>query len=145
MVEEKNHSSAGYASFTLQQRLTNLKVAHLMEPNSLIRNIRKLNLYVVFKQPRNISAAYFTAFYKAFSSITARPSYGQTCILSWLRIIQRNGSDLCEIFDWLHTKQTLICHSSSGAEIFACPEGDDRGLYSRSALRSIFPALQTPK
>lgn len=130
---------AAYASSTMQQRLSMLKVGHLLEANEIVREIKKLKPVLLFRRTGTVIGAVITTFSDASFNITSRKSYGQTGLVSGVRTTMDNGSEMFHMLDWVSTKQRRISHSSYGAEILACAEGDDRGFYLKEGMRSLFP------
>lgn len=76
-------------------------------------------------------------------NITGRKPYGQSGVLAGLRIIQEGNADIYNLLDWMSINLRRICCSSSGAEILACAEDDDRSFYIRTAICSILPSIAT--
>ena len=65
--------------------------------------------------------------------------YGQTGLLTVLRIKQRDGVDLYHPIDWPSSKQKRVSYSPYGAKVLACAEADDREYYIKIGLMSLFP------
>ena len=133
---------AAYASSNMQQIFSLLKVGHIVEANETVRDIRKLDPTIVYHSPGNVANAILSTFSDASFNITARKSYGQTGLVSGVRTTMQDGSELFHILDWVSTKQRRISHSSYGAEILACAEGDDRGFYLKMGINSLFPKVK---
>ena len=130
---------AAYACSALQQKIVGLRVSHLMEANTMIREILKLNPMILFRRPESIEEAIICTFSDAAYNISSAKSYGQSGIFAGLSIKTAGGLQVYHAIDWSSTKQRRICHSSYGAEIIACADGDDRGFHLRGAFRSLFP------
>lgn len=130
---------AAYASSTMQQKISMLKVGHLLEANEIVRDIKKLQPTLLFRRTGNVTKAMITTFSDASFNITSRKSYGQTGLVLGVRTTMDDGYEMFHMLDWVSTKQRRISHSSYGAEILACAEGDDRGYYLREGMRSLFP------
>lgn len=130
---------AAYASSTMQQKLAFLKVGHLVEANDIVRDIKKLTPHIIFPRSTSVVRAMISTFSDASFNISSRKSYGQTGLVLGIRTQLEDGSELFHVLDWVSVKQRRICHSSYGAEILACAEGDDRGFYLKMGMRSLFP------
>ena len=130
---------AAYASSAMQQRLSNLKVGHVIEANDMVRDIKKLDPTLFFRQADQVKQAWVTTFSDASFNISSRKSYGQTGVICGIRTTMNEGSEQYYVIDWVSTKQKRISHSSYGAEILACAEADDRGYYIKTGMRSLFP------
>ena len=130
---------AAYASSAMQQRLSLLKVGHLLEANEMVREIKKLEPVILFRRTEGVIQAILTMFSDASFNISSRKSYGQTGVISGIRTMMKDGKEQFYVIDWVSTKQKRISHSSYGAEILACAEADERGYYLKMGMRSLFP------
>ena len=74
---------------------------------------------------------------------TGGSRYGQTGLLSGLRIEMKIGIDYFHLTDWCSHKQRRVSYSPYGAEILACADADDRGFYIKSCLQYLFPNTET--
>lgn len=64
--------------------------------------------------------------------------YGQTGIVTGLRIENGDGPDIFHTIDWISHRQKRVSYSSYGTEIIATAHGDDRGYYLNSGINSLF-------
>ena len=133
---------AAYASSTMQQKLSSLKVGHLVEANDIVRDMKKLKPYILYKRPTNVTRAIVSTFSDASFNISSLKSYGQTGLVFGIRTLTKDGSEHFHTLNWVSTKQRRICHSSYGAEILACADGDDRVYYLKMGLRALFPVAK---
>lgn len=83
-----------YNSSVLQQKLAFLKAGHLVEANAIVRDIKKLQHAIVFHQPTSVVNAILNTFSDASFNISSRKSYGQTGLISGLRIMWNDGTKL---------------------------------------------------
>lgn len=130
---------AAYASSAMQQRLSFLKVGHLIEANEMVREIKNLEPVVLFRRADTAAQTMLNTFSDASFNISTRKSYGQTGVISRIRTTMENGSEQFYVIDWVSTKQKRISHLSYGAEILACTKAENRGYYLKMGLRSLFP------
>lgn len=131
---------ASLATSPMQQRINCLKVGHIMETNSMLKDIMCLS--PVLRFPANTSEG-TTAMVVSFSDAAhggKEFDYGQTGGVIGIRISQehREGGTFYGI-SWTSSKQKRISHSSFGAEIIVAADMDERGFDLRETIREIFP------
>lgn len=73
-------------------------------------------------------------------NISPSQSYGQTGIISGIKIESRDEKTIYHIVDWASSKQRRVSHSSYGAEILACTDADDKGFNIKNAIASLNPS-----
>lgn len=132
-------SPAAYASSTMQQKLSNLKVTYLEEANEMVRYIKKFKPYILYNRPANVTRAIVPTFSDASFNINSRKSYLQTGLVLGIRTFTDDETEYFHTLDWVSTKQGRICHTSYGAEIMACAEGYERGYYLKMGIRALLP------
>lgn len=112
-----------------------------MEANDIIRDIRKLSPTIFFPPCAHVVNAVATTFSDASFNISSRKSYGQTGVVSGVRAELSNEINRFYALEWISVKQRRIFHSSYGAEILACADGDDKSYFLRMAMRSLFTSI----
>lgn len=117
--------------------LINAKIHWLS--NEIVREIKKLQPVIVYQQPENFLNVILTTFSDASFNMSSLRSYGQNGLISGLRIMCRDGTEVFHTPDRVSTKQRRISNSRYGAKILASAQGDDRGYYLKIKLRSLFP------
>lgn len=131
---------ASLATSLMQQRINGLRVAHILEANSMLKDILMLKPELRFPcVPRDFSSAILISFSDAAHG-GKEFDYGQTGGVTGLRLSGPGKSD--ETFygiSWTSGKQRRISHSSFGAEIIAAADVDERGYDMRETIREIFP------
>lgn len=76
-------------------------------------------------------------FSDASFNISSKQVYGQTGVIKGIAVNNEHGFPNFYPIDWASAKQRRVTHSSYGAEILACAEGDDRGYNLKSILESV--------
>lgn len=132
---------AAYVGSLMQKKIIRLKVAHMIDSNQILNEIGNLRPLITFRHPiGKIAEAEVVSFSDASFNISPNQIYGQTGIITGLRYRAADDATIYHIIDWSSAKQKRESYSSYGAEITACTEADDRGLYLKSTLKSISPA-----
>ena len=132
---------ASYATSLLQQLLPKLRVEELVTANNFLTEILALKPQIVFRappQPSEIEEVLVSTFADASFNHSSRSGYGQTGLITGLRMKRKNGVDLFHAIDWSSSKQKRVSYSPYGAEVLACAEGDDRGFYLKAGLSHVF-------
>ena len=133
---------ASYATSLLQQKLPKIRVEDLITANEVLKDILSLKPQIIFRSPpssTSITEVIVSSFSDAAFNHSDMSGYGQTGLLTGLRIKQRDGVDLYHAIDWSSSKQKRVSYSPYGAEVLACAEADDRGYYIKIGLMSLFP------
>lgn len=101
---------------------------YITEGNKMLKEAQDLDPTLTFCKPR-VAVTWITVwtFSDASFNITAGRDYGQTVIITGLRVHTDKQDDIYHTIDWASNKQRRIIHSSYGAEILACADADDRG------------------
>ena len=122
----------------LHQQLLRLSVRHLCDANRIVKEIKDMRPTIrLNKPPQTIVKAQVLSFSDAAFNVTSSRDYGQTGIACGIEYSLSNGPAIYDMITWNSSKQKRVCHSSYGAEIFACTEADDRGFYIRTSMESI--------
>lgn len=129
---------AAYVGSFMQQVAPRLRVSDMTEANKMLKEIKDLNPQIMFRKLNSeiISIDVWT-FSDASFNIVAGRDYGQTGIVTGLKIQGKNGESTMHMIDWTSNKQRRVSHSSYGAEILACSDADDRGYYIKQAIIGI--------
>lgn len=113
----------------MQQKISTLKVADLVEANKVLKGIRDLEPTVVFSNLGSMTKdRAILIFSDAAFNTTSRQSYGHTGVISGLLLRQNDGLEIYHAIHWVSAKQRWISHSLYGAEILACTDADDHRL-----------------
>ena len=133
---------AAYATSLMQKMLPKIRVEELVMANDVLRDILSMKCRIVFKTPpppTDITEVIVSSFSDASFNHSDSSGYGQTGLITGLRIKQKDGVDLFHPLDWTSSKQKRVSYSPYGAEVLACAEAEDRGYYLKMGLMSIFP------
>lgn len=129
---------AGYVASYMQQTAPKLRVHHVTEANKMMKELRDLDATITFKKMKKpAKKVEVWTFSDASFNIVAGRDYGQTGVVTGLIAYDEDGESVFHVVDWVSSKQRRITHSSYGAEILACSDGDDRGFYFKQALNSV--------
>ena len=142
----QSFQQAAYITSTLQQLIPNVRVEHLVTANDMLKKVMELEPKIAFHpQPpaSEIKEVIVTSSSDASFNHGTRSGYGQTGLLTGLRIIRSEGADIFHTIDWCTNKQRRVSYSPYGAEVLACADADDRGYYLKSGLLSLFSSLKT--
>lgn len=125
----------------LQQQVSRLLVEQLVAANEMLKEVLELNPWVTFNAPEvnNIKDVRVCTFSDASFNRSSSSGYGQTGLMTGLRIELLNGADPYHAIDWCSTKQIRVSYSTYGAEVLPCADADDRGFYYKYAFNSMFP------
>lgn len=137
---------ASYITSSLQQMVSRVNVEQLSVANEMLKEMLKLKPWIQFKSPLGptpIKEVFVSTFTDASFNQTSSSGYGQSGIITGLRIEMEHGLDLYHAIDWCSNKQRRVSYSPYGAEVLACADADDRGFYLKSALNSIFTRKPT--
>lgn len=121
----------------MQQRLENLSVQNLVDANGPVQELLSLNSRLRLCASSDIQNVTIIT-YSVVSHSSKRGFYGQSGIISGL-------NNEANIFIWYHPlirsshKQWKVCYSFFGAETLFAIDADDRGLYLKQLLSSLFP------
>lgn len=130
---------AAFSGSYMQQKAPTLRVGDLIEGNKMLKELKDLDPTIRFRKlSTDIRTMDVWTFSDASFNIVSGRDYGQTGIVTGIKVTTTKGEHAFHIIDWASTKQRRITHSSYGAEILACSDADDRGYYLRQAMRSIF-------
>lgn len=129
---------ASYVASYMQQTAPKLRVHHVTEANKMLKELKDLNATITFKMMKKPAKRIEVwTFSDASFNIVAGRDYGQTGVVTGLKAYNDNGESVFHVIDWVSSKQRRITHSSYGAEILACSDGDDRGFYFKQAINSV--------
>jgi len=125
----------------MQQRMPLLDVGDLMEGNSILKELRDPQAVIRFRKfPADTESATLCSFSNAAFNTSSSQSYCQTGAISGKRFKgYLHEPDILHAVDWSSCKKRRVSHSSYGAEILACTEGDDCGYRIKQALNSLAP------
>lgn len=134
---------AAYVASVLQQKISALKVLHLVEANRLLHVVKVLKPELTYLKPIAVRKAIFSSFSDA--SHPRDRDYDNSGIINEFRIEEYNGdeSDIFHVQDWTSHRQKSISYSACRAAILACLSADDRGYYLKGAINSILPNQHT--
>lgn len=127
---------SSFVASYLQQRTSDLRVKHLTEANKLLKQLKLLPSALKYKKGRMQDKVNVFTFADASYNIAAGLEYGQTGIIVGLTVPTPAG-DAFHLIEWSSQKQRRISHSSYGAEILACADGDDRGFHVKSCVSEL--------
>ena len=135
---------ASFVTSMLQQIIGKVRVSHLIDANEMLAELLKMTPSIKYiaapqGQIENVIVATFSD--AAFNQSTGG-GYGQTGLLSGLRIVMKDRTNYFHLFDWCSNKQRRASYSPYGAEILACADADDRWFYIKSSLRCLFPGTK---
>lgn len=100
---------------------------------------------VIFLRPMGISVKNVEVweFSDVYLNKSSTPEYGQNGIIIGLNANNGSGKHKLHRIDWSSSKQRSVIHSSYGAKILACSDGNDRGMYVKQAVKSIIASTRT--
>ena len=113
---------AAFAASYLQQEISNLKVSHLKEANSTLKEVQQIEPKLLFKSPNDYENPKFIGFSDAAQGKT---SYGQTGYTSGIAF-KNSSHHVFHAIDWQSSRQNRVSFSSIGAEILAAAASEDR-------------------
>lgn len=135
---------ARYVTSALQQQVSRVFVEQLVSANEMQKELMALNAWVTFKSPiamaGKIQEVFVSTFTDASFNQTSSIGYGQSGILTGLRIELQDNLSLSHPLDWSSHKQRRVS-SPYGAEVLASADADDRGYYFKMGLTSMFPHM----
>ena len=132
---------AAFAASYLQQKISNLKVLHLKEANSALKEVQQIEPKLLFKSPDNHENPKYIGFSDAAQGKT---SYGQTGYISGIAF-KNSSHHIFHAIDWQSSRQNRVSFSSIGAEILAAAASVDRSsLFSESLNYITRPILSMP-
>lgn len=127
---------ASFVASYLQQRTAELRVKHLVEANRLLKQLKSLPTALRYRKGDAEAKREVYTFADASFNIAAGLEYGQTGVIVALAVPDGQRTAF-HIIDWLSQKQRRISHSSYGAEILACADGDDRGFHAKTSFNEL--------
>lgn len=114
----------------MQQTAPNLRVHDISEANKKIKEAKDLDPTILLRRLSGaVSGMEVWNVSDASFGIVSGRLYGQTGIITGLKIWITEGDCTYHIIDWASTKQRRVSHSSYGAEILACAGTDYRDFY----------------
>lgn len=125
-----------FVTSKMQQNIPRLSDQDLANANNILIKLRMLDPNVTFLKAMNISSFTIQTFSDA--SHPENTCYGQTGMISGLRIIQQDGMEIFHTVHWASQKQKRVNYSAYGQEILAVAYEDDRGYYFKCVPNSIF-------
>lgn len=129
---------AAFVGSYMQQIAPRLRVQDLTEANKMLKEIRDLEPRIMFPILKaDVERLDVWTFSDASFNIVAGRDYGQTGIVTGIKVRGKDGESAFHLVDWASSKQRRVSHSSYGAEILACSDADDRGYYVKQAIRAI--------
>lgn len=136
---------ASYITSALQQMVSRVKVEQLVTANDMLAELLKLKSRISFPKPPamdHIKDVLVTAFCDASFNQSHSRGYGQSGILTGLRIGTVEGLDMFHPIYWCSNKQRRVSYSPYGTEVLACSVADDRGNYFKTAMNELFPSTK---
>lgn len=131
---------ASLATSLMQQRINCLKVSHILDANSMLRDIVNLRPTLRFPVAADGKGAAMIVSFSDAAHGGKDFDYGQTGGVTGIRIPRADGTGgVYYGIGWTSCKQKRISHSSFGAEIIAAADIDERGFDLRETVREIFP------
>ena len=133
---------SSYATSLLQQKLPKLRVEELVTANDILKEILTLKPEIVFRASptaANITEVIVSSFSDAAFNHTDMSGYGQTGLLTGLRIKRRDGVTSTTPLTGPVASKKRVSYSPYGDEVLACAEADDRGYYIKIGLMAMFP------
>lgn len=129
---------ASYVTSALQQCLPGIRVRHLIEANEMTKELLELNPWIAFRKAVEVVKVMVCTFADAGFNKNRSRDYGQSGIVTGLRVTTGSGRDIFHPIDWCSNKKQRVSYSSYGAEILACADADDRCHYFKTAINSMF-------
>lgn len=123
----------------MQQRLGCLRIQHILDAYSMIRELRSLKTMLLFPAVSQIEVAMIITSPDAGHTSCARV-FGQSGIMGALKLVSTNKRFYHPIAR-SSSKQKKVSYSSYWAEVLAAAEADERGYFLRDAIISLFPDL----
>lgn len=130
---------AAYEASNMHQKLRFLRVQHLVDANNMVKELLSLKPYLTYVKRTEVPNVLQSTFSDA--SHHHDNCYGQTRLVSGLRITQQHKPDLYHLIDCSSEKQRRISYSAFGAAILAAEKGDDRVSYIKMGMESLFPEM----
>ena len=132
---------AAFAASYLQQKISDLKVSHLREANSVLKEIQQVEPKLLFLSPSSYENARYIGFSDAAQGKT---SYGQTGHISGIAF-KNPSHHIFHAIDWQSSRQNRLSFSSIGAEILAAAASADRSsLFSEGLNYITKPIISMP-
>lgn len=114
-----------YLALTLQQGLLMHQTCHVLEADSMKRQLKSLKASIPYHQPNFIKTLTVNKFSGASFNIGKHMSYGQAGLLT---ILSFGSCPYVHPIDWFRSKQKRLCHFSYRAKIAFFADADDRGF-----------------
>lgn len=124
-------AQVAYVTSTLQQMISKVTVEQLVTANEMLKETLALDPKITYLAPPatdQIKEFIVTSFSDASFNHGTANGYGQTGLLTGLRISRKTGIDIFHTIDWTSSKQRRVSYSAYGAEVLACADADDRGF-----------------
>lgn len=106
----------------------------------MLKEVLILDPKITFTSPpltEEITEVIFTSFSHASFNHGTTNGYGQTELITVLRIMKKDGAHLFHTIDWTSSKDLRVTYSPYGAEGSACADADDRGFHLKQGLNEI--------
>ena len=108
----------------------------------MTKELLQLNPWITFRKVVDVINVVVTTFTDARFNKNRSRDYGQSGMVTGLRITRTSGLDCFHPIDWCSNKQRRVSYSSYGAEILACADADDRCHYFKTAINSMFESVK---
>lgn len=128
---------AAYGTSKMHQKLLRLRVAHLCEANTIVKELMLLKPYITFPKGHNMKNVTITTFSDAAHKIDNCSD--QTGVGSGMRIATSEQPDIFHIIDSTSHKRKRVSYSAYGAEILAVAHASDQAYNFRIGIKSLFP------
>jgi Reverse transcriptase (RNA-dependent DNA polymerase) len=132
---------ACFAASHLQQQLGNLQVQHLVQANTLVKQLLHLQPVCYYSAlPVELQSCHlFALSYAAHVN-----SYGQSGYVAGIEFKCSTGFSIFHCIDWSSSKQSRVSFSSIGSEILAAASAVDRGYALTASINFLFPSSPVP-
>lgn len=116
-----------------------MRVRDLTWANRVLKELRDLQQVIMYRSmtmPVN-NASVWTFSDASFNIVSGR-EYGQTGIITGIMMTGGDRRKSFHLVNWASITQRRASHSSYGAELLACSDADDRGIYLKQAINAIY-------
>jgi hypothetical protein len=132
---------ACFVASHLQQQLGNLKVQHLLQANTLVKQLLQLQPVCYYPTlPVDLQSCHLLA----LSDAAHANSYGQSGYVAGIEFKCSAGPSIFHCIDWSSSKQSRVSYSSIGSEILAAASAVDRGYVLSASINFMFPSSPQP-
>eukprot|EP00737_Agarophyton_chilense_P005823 gb/GEZJ01009699.1/.p1 GENE.gb/GEZJ01009699.1/~~gb/GEZJ01009699.1/.p1 ORF type:complete len:183 (+),score=5.03 gb/GEZJ01009699.1/:167-715(+) len=133
--------SASFMTAEMRQKLGNLRVKHLVDPNAMLKGIRALQQIIKYVRPVGVKGATLITLSDASHS-TRDLAYGQSRIICRVQFITKvDDYPIFHPLYWSSTKQKRVTCSSFSRKTLACAEAEDRRFDMKITFTKLFPKV----